>query len=415
MSRGPLARLRVLDLTDDRGIVAGKILADLGATVLAIEPPGGSPARRRGPFLGDAPARETSLFWRAYATGRHGITLALECAAGAAILRHLAGTTDVLIESFGPGRMEALGLGYERLAETNPRLVYTAVRGFGEDGPLAGYAARDLVLWAMGGMMQLSGDADRPPVRVSFPQAYLHAGAEAAAGTLMALAERRRSGRGQRVEVSAQACVVWTLMNAQQTWDLLGVNLPRGGAVRPHHLSTHVSTRSIFACADGYVSMSVRYGPGASALMGALVDWMDRDGLAPDWLRSFGWDEIDPMQLPPEAVERVETAVGRFFRTKTMAELHEGALVRRIMLMPVNTAADVYISPQLAARDYWREVEAPGGRMLRHPGPFAKLSRTPIRPFQPAPALGASNTAVYCGLLGFARSELAALKAGGIV
>jgi crotonobetainyl-CoA:carnitine CoA-transferase CaiB-like acyl-CoA transferase len=411
-----LAGLRVLDLADERGIVAGKILSDLGADVLKVEPPEGDPARRRGPFLADRPDGDGSLFWQAYATGRRGITLALDRPAGAALLRRLIPRFEVLIESAGPGVVGGWGLGYDHLVNLNPRLIYAAINAFGGEGPLARAAAPDLVPWAMGGMMQISGDADRPPVRISLPQSYLHAGAEAAAGVLMALAEQRRSGCGQRVDVSAQECVVWTLMNAQQTWDISHINPERGGAVRPWRTETGtVQIRSTFACADGYVNLYARYGPASAPSMRGLARWIIEEGEAPDWFPGVAWEQFNMLRITQAEIDPIEGAFGRFFARRTKAELHEGAVAHRVVLMPVNTVQDIYASPQLAARDYWCDIPGPRGSTLRHPGPFAKLSATPIPPYRPAPRPGADNEAVYLGALGLSRRELAALRAQGVI
>ena len=164
-----LAPYRVLDLTDERGLLAGKILADLGADVLQIEPPGGSPARKIGPFHGDDPQPEKSLFWWAYAANKRGITLDLEQKDGQALLEKLVAEADFLIESFTPGYLDGLGLGYQHLAEINPKLVMVSITPFGQDGPYSNYQATDIVGMALGGFMYLTGDEDRAPIRISFP------------------------------------------------------------------------------------------------------------------------------------------------------------------------------------------------------------------------------------------------------
>ncbi len=203
-----LSPYRVLDLTDERGLLCGQILADLGADVIAVEPPGGSSARRIGPFAGDVPDPERSLHWWAYARNKRGITLDLDTDDGREKLRQLVAGADFLIESAAPGEMAARGLGYGDLAAINPALVYVSITPFGQDGPKAHYAATDLTILAAAGVLVRQGDEDRPPVRVSVPQAWLHASAEAAGAALVAHHERARSGRGQHVDVSAQQAVL---------------------------------------------------------------------------------------------------------------------------------------------------------------------------------------------------------------
>ena len=202
-----LSDYRILDLTDDRGFIAGMILADLGADVIAIEPPEGNAARRRGPFSdgsydGDI---EDSLIWQSYARGKRSVILDLESDDGRGELRELVESADALIESADVGAMDALGIGYEALAEINPGLIYVAITPFGSSGPKAGWAATDVTVAASAGPMIQSGDTDRAPLRVGLPQTGLHAGAEAAIGVLTALHERKRSGLGQFIDVSAQA------------------------------------------------------------------------------------------------------------------------------------------------------------------------------------------------------------------
>ena len=160
---------RVLDLCDERGLLAGKILADMGADVVQVEPPGGSPARNVGPFHGDDPNPEKSLVWWAYAAKKRSITLDLENRDGQDLLRKLVAKSDFLIESFAPGYLENLGLDYGQLSAINPRLVMVSITPFGQDGPYSNYQASDIVGMALGGFMYLTGDDDRAPVRISFP------------------------------------------------------------------------------------------------------------------------------------------------------------------------------------------------------------------------------------------------------
>ncbi|MEA3217483.1 MAG: hypothetical protein QOJ19_3639, partial [Acidimicrobiia bacterium] len=190
-----LSQHRVLDLTDERGQLAGLLLAGVGADVVAVEPPGGSSARRLGPFAADIDDGERSLFHWAYNRGKRSVVLDLEADDGKVALRRLVEGADVLVESAGPGVMDRMGLGYESLAALNPALVHVSISGFGEDGPKATWRAPDLVVAAAAGPLLMTGDEDRPPLRISLPQAYHHAAADAAGAALIALHERdNRSG-----------------------------------------------------------------------------------------------------------------------------------------------------------------------------------------------------------------------------
>ena len=216
---------RVLDLCDERGLLAGKILADMGADVVQVEPPGGSPARNVGPFHGDDPNPEKSLFWWAYAANKRSITLDLENRDGQDLLRKLVAKSDFLIESFAPGYLENLGLDYGQLSAINPRLVMVSITPFGQDGPYSNYQASDIVGMALGGFMYLTGDDDRAPVRISFPHFYLHGGAAGATAAMLAHTYRVTSGQGQYVDVSCQQAVAKTLAHAPQIWDIEGACL----------------------------------------------------------------------------------------------------------------------------------------------------------------------------------------------
>ncbi len=189
-----LSPYRVLDLTTERGLLCGQMLGDLGADVIKVEPPGGSPARMIPPFVGDEPHRDRSLYWWAYNRNKRSITVDLEHPDGREIVFDLVRRADFLIESFNPGYMDSLGLDYAALGGLNPKLIYVSITPFGQDGPKASYADSDLIVMAAGGPQVLTGDDDRPPVRLSVPQGYLHASGDAAVGAMLAHHERVRSG-----------------------------------------------------------------------------------------------------------------------------------------------------------------------------------------------------------------------------
>ena len=225
---------RVLDLTDNRGWLCGKILADLGMDVIKIEPPGGDPGRLQGPFYKDDPDPEKSLNWWAFNTSKRGITLDIRTDEGRTALLDLSARSDIVIESFEPGYMKKLGLGYDELSMTNPGIIMISITGFGQDGPYAGLNAPDIVVAALGGYMNLTGDPDRAPLRNSIPQQYLHASNDAAAATLIALWHRERTGKGQWVDISAHECTAWQGFSNYVIWDFLGQSASR--ANQEHNL-----------------------------------------------------------------------------------------------------------------------------------------------------------------------------------
>ena len=410
-----LSPYKALDLTDHKGFLCGKILADLGADVIKIEPPGGCPSRNIGPFYGNIPHPERSLYWFVYNANKRGVTLDIETAQGRDILKKLAARADFIIESFSPGYLDNLGLGYEALQQVHPRLVMTSITPFGQSGPYKDYQATDLVGMAMGGLMYLTGDSDRPPVRISFPQAYLHAAADAACGTLLAHYHRELTGQGQHVDVSMQQSVVWTMINARPFWELTGTFLKRVGPFRAG-LSSGSIQRQTWSCRDGAVTFTVMGGAGGAETNRALVEWMDEEGMADEALKGIDWDAFDMAAASREFHQRIEDKIGRFFAAHTKEELFTEAVKRRIMLYPVNTPADIAVSPQLAAREYWVEVEHTElGACISYPGTFLKSSEVSCSLRRRAPLIGEHNHEIYQQELGLSDDQLAALREAGII
>ncbi|MBI2543852.1 MAG: CoA transferase [Candidatus Rokubacteria bacterium] len=395
---GPLAPYRVLDLTDARGILCGKMLGDLGADVVRVEPPAGNPARREGPFAGDAPDPERSLYWWGYAANSRSVVADLGTPEGAARVRDLARRADFLIESFPPGFLDRLGLGWEALGRENPRLILTSITPFGQPGPYRDWKGPDLIVQAMSGMMFHLGDHDRPPVRISAPQAYLQAAAQAAVATLVAHHWRERTGRGPCVEVSAQAAMMWTLMSETGLPSLHGYVPFRDGV---HARYAAVRRRIIFPCLDGFVALIASGGAIGGGAMEALTAWMDEEGSAPDFMRERDWRAWDSAHLlgagerGQAELDQVEEAVGRFFEGKTKHALYEGALKRGILLAPVADTRDLLENAQLAAREFFVPLGRPEVEPdAVGPGPFAKFGATPLALRRPAPAIGEPTTEV---------------------
>ncbi len=392
----PLGPYRVLDLTEGGFNWCGKVLADLGADVVKIEPPGGSPTRSAGPFVDGEPGPDRSLFWEAYCANKRGVTMDLESVAGREQLRQLARESDILIESFRPGFMGDRDLGFDDLADINPWLVYTSITPYGQTGPYVQHEAPDLVAWSMGGMQYICGDADRPPVRISAPQAELHAAAQAAAGTMAAFWHRQKSGEGQHVDVSMQTAVIWTLMNATPFPPLHGVNVERDGAFRSRG---QLPIRQVFVCRDGHVSLLMN-----PRTLSGLTEWMAEEGVGPDWLHLIDWNEWDVSaaargdQESIDEFSAIQDEVEKYVASKSKHELFMSAIDRGMLIAPCQTVEDIANSEQLAARNFWRQMEHPAlGRKLTHLGPFIKLSESPIEIRRPAPTLGEHNSEILRG------------------
>jgi len=252
-----LKGFRMLDLTDEKGAMCGKIFADLGAEVIKVEPPGGCSTRRIPPFLEDEIGPDRGLYFIAYQAGKKSVTANLESADGRALVVDLAKKCDFLVESSQLGYLDTIGLGYDALAKLNPRLVYTSITPFGDKGPGKDYKWADIITWAAGGMMYLMGEEGKPPIEMALPQAGLHAGAEAAVASLIAHYPRETDGLGQRVVVNMQACIVWTLMNEQAMPILHGDHLRRSGVYAG---SLGIRRKMVFRCKDGYISSVIGAG-----------------------------------------------------------------------------------------------------------------------------------------------------------
>ncbi len=410
-----LGPYRVLDLTDERGVLCGKILGDLGADVIQVEPPEGSPARRVGPFYEDDPTPNNSLFWWAYCANKRGITLDLEHPDGRALLERLLPSADFLVESFDPGYLDSIGLGFSRLTASNPRLVIASITAFGQDGPYANYQATDITGMALGGFMHLTGDPDRPPLRPSFPHFYLHGSAAAAAGSMLAHTHRALTGEGQHVDVSCQQAVARTLAHAPQIWDIEGAILQRMGVFR--QTSGENRVRINWPCADGYVNYMLQ-GGGVAHSTRALFDWMEEDGFDVSTLNSFDWENMGYGRITPDVMDAVVGPMGDFFLRHTREELTLESVSRRILLFPVATPSDLLQHPQLEARGYFTSVSHPDlGVDIDYPGAFIKsgdgspLAALRRRP----PRVGEHNREIYCDELGLSAADVESLRRGGAI
>jgi crotonobetainyl-CoA:carnitine CoA-transferase CaiB-like acyl-CoA transferase len=407
-----LSPYRVLDLTDEKGLLCGKIMADLGADVVKVERPGGDSARSFGPFYHDDPHPEKSLFWFAFNTNKRGITLDIETEDGRDVFRKLVKTADIVVESFPPGRMEELGLGYLSLGKINPRVILVSITPFGQTGPYKDFKSPDIVAWAMGGYMYSVGDADRAPVRISqHSQAYLHAGGQAAQGALLALYGRELTGVGQHLDVSIRDSVTrCTPERITEAWDFRKVIVRRGGS------GSTIRVKRTWPCKDGYVSAFFWSGPDARRWNSPLTDWMESEGMSNEFINNMDWDTFDIQKLTQETYDRIAEPVGRFFMAHTKAELLAGAAKHKAQLYPLSTTADILDNPQLASREYWAEIEHRElGATITYPGGFAKTSEAPPRIRRRAPLIGEHNIEIYEKELGIPRDKLLALKQMGAV
>jgi crotonobetainyl-CoA:carnitine CoA-transferase CaiB-like acyl-CoA transferase len=390
-----LSPYRVLDLTNERGQLCGQILGDLGADVILVEPPGGSRSRR-GPFYKDEPHPDRSLYFWAFNRNKRGITLDLDSADDRAKLKRLVAGADFLIESETPGYLAERGLGYKDLSAINPALIYLSISAFGQEGPKAKYAESDLTVVAAGGPLLLTGDADRPPVRITSPQAFLHAGADAAAAALIAHHERLRSGLGQYIDVSAQQAVAMSAFSQPLVAGLRAAGVRRAGGGAK---AGPIDVRQVWPARDGYVVLVLWFGPAIGLATSRLMQCVFEHGFCDQATRDHDWTTYDARlisgEVPLEEYDQLKLTIERFTRSLTKAELLKLALERALLIAPVATIDEVSASPQLAARDYWPTLTHEDvAAEIRYPGPFAKFSETPIVYRRRPPCVGEHNREV---------------------
>ncbi|MBI4331302.1 MAG: CoA transferase [Chloroflexi bacterium] len=382
-----LSDIRVLDLADQKGVYCTKLLADLGADVIKVEPPEGDPTRNIGPFFHDERHPERSLYFFLYNTSKRSITLDLRTRAGQNSFRGLVKTSDVVVETFLPGYLEGMGLGYESLRRLNPGLVMTSVTGFGQTGPWKNYKSCDIVGMATGGLLLKCGWPDLPPQRMAGSQAYFMASVQAAAGTLMALYQRPATGEGQHVDVSVQASVPVSMQTVIQIFEKTGRIRQRAGnsPVRDNR-----SADTVFPCKDGYVDIGQLTGISSWE---RLVNWLDSGEAAGDLKEEKYQDPF--YRVKPEVVDHINGLLVAFLLQHTKAEVFHTGQQKGVVIGPVNTPEDIVDDPQLRLRNFFVPVAHPElGANLRYPGAPYRLSETPWVISRRPPRLGEHNSEI---------------------
>jgi crotonobetainyl-CoA:carnitine CoA-transferase CaiB-like acyl-CoA transferase len=386
--------------------VCGRILADLGADVVKVEPPGGDPDRLQPPFVGDIEHSERSIPWLAANVNKRGITCDLGSADGRAAFAKLARSARIVVESFPPGLLRELGID-DALRDA----IVVSITPYGQDGPLAGVPGSDLEVTAASGSLWLAGEEGRAPVRTAQPQSPYWSGMYGAMGALVAL----RSPVAQRVDVSAQAAMTTVHPPAPVWWDIAREEHGRTGPFLLGRSNVGSRFRNIWACADGFVSFAIQGGPIGRHTGRMLAEWMGERGAVPPGIAAIDWDRFDNTTLTQAQVDELEAVIAPFLRSLTKAEFFGGVVERKMLGYPVGDASDSLADPQLRARDFWRTLApAEGLGPLPFPGGFALFDgeRPAVR--RPAPRVGQHNAEIY-GEAGVDASELARLHAAGAV
>ena len=397
MQDGVLAGVKVLDLSEDiAGSFCARLLADYGAETLKLEPPGGAALRQLGPYFNDDPHPEKSLLFLAVNLNKRGATLNLETTAGREILKELLSRVDIVIESWHPGYLASLGLGYADLQAVNPALTLTSITPFGQTGPYSQYRGEEIINYAMGMIMSISGVQGREPLKHGGFQAQYEGGLFAAAATSMALFAREFSGCGDHVDVSITECVASTMMATQTMYPFTGGTQTRRraeGSMFGHPMP----------CKDGWII--VQTGGGAS--------WED---LA-DFFQC-------PEMLEPRFADRAQRAengaeldkiVIESIKERGKWELFPKAAAARMLFGLVQTPSELANCPQLESRNFYREIDHPVMGRLRVPAELFKLSETPYRLTRAAPTLGQHNREIYGDGLGYDAEQLQKWQDAGVI
>ncbi len=377
-----LADIRVLDLTTNYSAYAGRLLADLGADVVRVEPPDGSPVRALVP-LQQGPDGETFSFAHAFLdAGKRSVTLDLDSEEGRARFAELAVESDVVIEASELSILADRGIGLDAIRARNPGLILVSISPFGLAGPRAGHGGTDLTVLAAGGLLSLGGYRDTEPLAIQGEQAMLASGIYGAVAALAALYERTRTGKGQWLDVSGQECVAFALEDAVAEWAI------NGRVRRRHGEGAREAGTGVYPCKDGYVSV-VAGRLGTARAFVALTQWVagsdTPDGavlLEPHW-RDFRFRQS------AEGVARFAEIFGAFCATRSKLDLYREGQARQIAIAPVNTVADVVADPQLVANGYFQQQFDPTlNQNMTFPGAPYRLARTPAQRQGAAPGLG---------------------------
>jgi len=386
-----LAGLRVLDLADECASFCSKLLADLGAEVIKVEPPGGDKSRWQGPFWGNLSHPEKSLSFWYNNTSKLGITLNLESNEGQEIFRSLIDRTDVIVETFPPGYLDGLGLGYKTLCESNPGLIMASVTGFGQGGPYSKYKSCDIVASAMGGQMYVCGAPDTAPLKPYGQQAYYTASLFAAVGILMALRLRKHGGQGQHLDISLQEAVAATLEHVLVRYLYEGVVSGRQGSFHWNR------SFCLLPCKDKYVVLS------PLIEWETLVELLDSEGMASDLTEARWQDE----EYRTRHLDHVVEVLQRWTKAHTSAELFELGQLMRLPWAPVASPEDVLVSPQLRARSFFVPVAHPEAKTgFSYAGAPYKFNRATWDIKRRAPLIGEHNIQIYHHELGYSREKI---------
>ena len=393
MQKQALDNLTILDLTHFiSGPLCSRLLGDLGADVIKVEKPDkGDGARAAGPFQDDVVDPERSIPFLYYNFNKKGITLNLKNETGIRILKDLIARVDILVENFEPRVLPLLGLDYETLEKINPKLIVTSISNFGQTGPYRDYKATDLVEYALGGMLYITGAYDRRPIKHGLSQAQVLAGMNAATATMTALYYQRMTGMGQHVDVSIMESVI--AMQVPHP-----VSYSYTGGIMRRQTATWGSTHRIAPCKDGFISPLLE---GGSRTWDEFVAFMEMD--------EFNDPKFsDPAGRFVNGNELYELLV-KGLADRGKREIFESAQEWRFPWAMVQDPNDLVQCPQLASRNFYTDIDHPETGPVTYPGPLCRMTETPWQAKYPAPLLGQHNEEVYGRFLQYEKKRFGSL------
>ncbi|MHB8104295.1 MAG: CaiB/BaiF CoA transferase family protein [Dehalococcoidales bacterium] len=403
-----LSCYRILDLTTEKAFMCGRALSDWGAEVIKIEPPGGDPSRWEGLFPNDKVDPEKNHTWLAFNANKKSVTLDITSQQGKETFLKLVKTVDAVIESYAPGYLESLGLGYQDLSVINPGIVLTSISGFGQEGPYKDYKDPDIVVRALGGLTYAAGYDDRPPLTVSYEHTHSLGAMNGAAGTMIALIQRAHTGKGQRVDaITQQALDIVCSAETEGPYALFGQIPSRHGRARASVTlkdGSNFYNTLLWPCKDGYIALNLLLNPTAAKNNQSMMEYLKKDGIDIGFLEGWDWEKKSWEHMTPEQAEKLMDSLGKFFMNHTKDELLKLAVENRFQLGPCNNAEDVLKHPQLAARKFWKEIEQPGIGKLKYPGGAVITTQGYVGPRTRAPKIGEHNDEILKALDAFKKS-----------
>ncbi len=395
---GPLEGLRVLEHCGQLGQLAGKLLADMGADVVTVEPPGGSEARAVGPFVDDVPGPNRSLNYWYHNTNKRSLIADLETLEGAETWRSLVSKADIVIEDRAPGALDSLGLGHASLGAGRPSLIWCAITPFGQDGPWANYQATDMIGLALGGPMKMNGydpeDAPgAPPIRGLGDQGYNTACHYAVQGILAALLYRDRTGQGQFIDASMHEACSSTTEVGLPYWFTRQTNVVRQTG---RHAAAQRTEPWLHMANDGQYTLIFGIGRD-NATWTKIKRWFQESGFGMQ-LDEERFDDPaarQPGRGSPEAAE-VMHELSSFIAAHSADEVYRGGQERRQSWGIVRAPSEALDDPHWQDRGFWAQVTGEGrAAPVRMPGAPYQFSATPWALRRPAPKLGEHTAEVF--------------------